>query len=239
MLDLETARTCLQCAADAYDRPPTIESQLAHVIIRPIDSKLIIAFRGTANIQDWITDFEVWRSELGDGIEVHDGFWIAVQMVINQIKGYLTEIKPLGSIYVTGHSLGGAIAMLSAWLLQRSEFQVKGVYTFGQPRVGNKKFVVSYSKTAELGKSTWRFINKEDVVPRVPGAIMGFRHVGNEVFLPADGAKMRVNPRWYIKLVSDAVGLYQEWRCGRLALIADHAVTQYMNRLGISKIVSS
>ncbi len=242
--DLDMARRCLQASADAYVVTPSVDSVLAHVHVKAGNDVVIVAFRGTANIRDWITDFECEPVDLWDGIKVHDGFWTAVQTVIRPLKDLLSGSITPPKLYLTGHSLGSALAMLCAWLLERGEFPVEGVYTFGGPRVGNGSFARVYNgegartkdedeeEKTGLGERTWRFVNEEDIVPRVPGLLAGYRHAGQEVFFPSLGGAMRMNPPIWLKAINDLVGAYQEWKQGRFALLADHAVREYMGRLG-------
>jgi hypothetical protein len=80
--------------------------------------------------------------------------------------------------------LGGALAELCA---ARASFDpaitsipIQGVYTFGQPRVGDDAFATLLD--AKLGARIFRFVNDRDIVPRVPFYSMGYRHYGNQTF---------------------------------------------------------
>jgi triacylglycerol lipase len=78
-----------------------------------------------------------------------------------------TECRQL---WLTGHSLGGALAMLAANELfsraERGAAPIAGVYTFGQPRVGNAGFRDAYDTL--LKGRTFRIVHGDDVVPRIP-----------------------------------------------------------------------
>jgi hypothetical protein len=63
---------------------------------------------------------------------------------------------------------------------------IRGVYTFGQPRVGDWQFASKYED--HLGTKTFRFVNNNDVVARVPPAVLGFRHVGRMLLFDHTGA---------------------------------------------------
>ena len=67
----------------------------------------------------------------------------------------------------------------------RQRIPVQGVYTFGQPRVGNKDFAAAVNE--KLGSGIFRFVNDRDIVPRVPLFTMGFCHYGNQTFFDRDG----------------------------------------------------
>lgn len=92
-------------------------------------------------------------------------------------------------IYLTGHSLGGALATLAAFDAAATEFasgQVEGLtlYTYGSPRVGNGAFASSFDAAVP---DAWRVTNANDVIARIPRAI-GYRHIGHAVGLTRGGA---------------------------------------------------
>ena len=99
------------------------------------------------------------------------------------------EIKRLHnneqSIWFTGHSLGGALAILAAATLhiQSKEDGVHGIYTFGQPRLGNPEFAKSYN--AELREKTYRVVNNNDIIARIP--TINYQHVGQLMYFSSDG----------------------------------------------------
>ena len=146
---------------------------------------IIIAFRGTTNLRDWLTnaDFLRTRLTLGSVTKVHAGFLIAVDSVIwNLKKAVANTIKP---VFITGHSLGGALAQLCAFRFAQAGIHVSGVFTYAQPRVGNASFRAAYNGV--LGGISWRFCAAGDLVPLLPGIFTppcdGYRHAGQEVFL--------------------------------------------------------
>ena len=69
-------------------------------------------------------------------------------------------------LWVTGHSLGGALALLAAWLLKRRFVNVHQVVTFGAPMVGNAE--VSAALNREFGGKVTRYVNGPDPVPLMP-----------------------------------------------------------------------
>ena len=113
--------------------------------------------------------------------------------VEKQLRALLekTGEKP---IYLTGHSLGGALALVaSAALGGSSSFgdRIAAVYTFGAPRVGKSNF-------SEIVKAPhYRVINSGDIVPLVPpNWILGYVHTGTPVLLKKDVNKpIRHSPR--------------------------------------------
>ncbi|XP_004297954.1 PREDICTED: uncharacterized protein LOC101295618 [Fragaria vesca subsp. vesca] len=167
--------------------------------------RLVVAFRGTeqARWKDLRTDLMLAPTGLnperigGDfkqEVQVHSGFLSAYDSVririISLIKlaiGYIDDLaEPLHRwhVYVTGHSLGGALATLLALELASSQLAKRGVitismYNFGSPRVGNKRFADIYN---EKVKDSWRVVNHRDIIPTVP-RLMGYCHVAQPVYL--------------------------------------------------------
>jgi len=162
---------------------------------------VLIAFRGT-EIRDgqeadiW-ADLNFFQDEFIWG-QVHGGFLSAFNSVEDQLlMTKLEEIKDQDvQIWITGHSLGAALAtLLTAKILHKmdngSKFNLKGLYTFGSPRVGNEEFADRFNEsTARHNVSVMRFRNGADAVTRIPVSIpliMKYKHVGNLVYLTQDG----------------------------------------------------
>jgi len=152
------------------------------------DDTIIVAFRGTQpnRPMDWFVDFRATRGHWDHNIgEVHDGFYNALRKVwgVTLANGEVLPKRLVNrgnkTIWITGHSLGGALAELcAAQAMFVSKIPVQGVYTFGQPRVGNNDFADAVN--AKLGSGIFRFVNDRDIVPRVPLFSMGFCHYGGQ-----------------------------------------------------------
>lgn len=240
---LENARACADASLMAYTHPPDVSAPGTdtQVLVLEEADHIIIAFRGTSNIRDWITDAQFLRSLLveeanGDRCEVHAGFLAAYESVIEELAAYLRKIV-VGErkVFVTGHSLGGALAILAALELKRQKFAIAQVYTFGQPRVGNAAFKRLYEWS--LGDSTFRVVYQEDIVARVPHLPTWhdpYRHVGTEIFLSAFGELVVAPSLWHL-LVSDAWGIYRAFIIskftGALDPLNDHRVLNYTQTL--------
>ncbi len=140
---------------------------------------LVLAFRGTEKkISDWLTDARCVPKVEGKS-KVHSGFHEAftinqddkgktVNDAIEQILAQPTAKDVNGEslpLFITGHSLGGALALLATKLVAQN---INGAcYTFGAPRIGNYEYF-RYLKTP-----VYRVVNSSDIVPRVPpGALM-------------------------------------------------------------------
>jgi triacylglycerol lipase len=163
-------------------RPP----HSACVIIAEGHGATFIAFAGSdpGKPQDWVTDFEAMPSP----DDLHTGFETTVKLVSPAIQAAIANrTRPL---FFTGHSLGGALAILAASL--EPNVQQVVVYTFGSPRTGGDKFFNAYGP----GASTFRFIDGTDIVPTVPLTLPGvvYRHVGQAVQCKTDGLFEGVAP---------------------------------------------
>jgi hypothetical protein len=152
----------------------------ACVVVAEGHGATFVTFAGSdpGKPQDWITDFEAMPAP----DSLHSGFKDAVETVWPAIQTALAKrTAPAQPLFFTGHSLGGALAILAASRapLEPNVQQVV-VYTFGSPRNGGEKFFDDY--TPPLGNSTFRFVHGSDIVPTVPLTLLHvYRHVGGAV----------------------------------------------------------
>ena len=132
------------------------------------DHVAVLVFRGTESIGDWLINFNVLHAT-GDLGEMHRGFLRAyrdtVDILIPRLKAASAEGK---TVWMTGHSLGGAIA-LNAAIETRNELNLTGLVTFGQPRAA--RYSAAMAIEAALGARFYRFVNNNDIVPRVPSTL--------------------------------------------------------------------
>jgi triacylglycerol lipase len=143
---------------------------------------------------DWVTDFDAMPS----ATDLHTGFQKAVETVLPDILiAMKNRAAPAQPVYFTGHSLGGALAIVAASRVAlEPSIQKVVVYTFGSPRTGGTKFFNEY--TPLLGSSTFRLIDGTDIVPTVPPSLSGgYRHVGRAIQCETDeifGAQTPIMP---------------------------------------------
>jgi triacylglycerol lipase len=202
----ETEATCLQWARsvgldeqfDHFSSGPVVPHTDTGGFVAQNAQILLISFRGTQpNVPiDWMTDFQAKQVSWGPlAGKVHKGFYDALhavwEIVYNGQQILPARLMNRGdrAVWITGHSLGGAIAELCAaqtWF--GSHVPVQGVYTFGQPRCGDDAFATLVH--GAMGQRIFRFINDRDIVPRVPLYGMGFRHYGCEIFFNHQGQQV-------------------------------------------------
>ncbi|MFI9012298.1 lipase family protein [Actinosynnema sp. NPDC053489] len=145
------------------------------------DRRMVVtAFRGTepARLRDWLSDTTTppRPGPAKTGL-VHYGFAEALRAVFPSVLRAVEELRDdERTIWFTGHGLGGALAMLAAARLHFEDprLAARGVYTFGQPRTCDKSLADAYDKA--LAGRTFRVVNNNDVVARVPPA-PPFHHV--------------------------------------------------------------
>lgn len=143
------------------------------------DDIVLLSFRGTENLADWLGNLRLMGTTRPYGV-VHSGFlgaYLVVQPLISQ-----TLKRTQGKrVLATGHSLGGALAAVFA-AEEQTQFNIGGIYTFGQPRTGSGRFTELFA--AEYPDSFFRFVNNDDIVPRVPP---GYQHVGRLIHFDVNG----------------------------------------------------
>lgn len=139
---------------------------------------IIVAFRGTAGVADWIGNLKFINTSASYG-ELHRGFYFAFQAVKSNLEQLIRAASPSSrKLVITGHSLGGALATVAAAEWQ-GVFDVTSVHTFGQPRVGRPNFVANVQQ--HYGSKFFRMVNDDDIVTRVPpwyGHVGILRHFG-------------------------------------------------------------
>jgi triacylglycerol lipase len=137
---------------------------------------LLIAFRGTQQMKDWLTDINAFHVDCDmtvpygnkkSRIMVHKGFIKAYKSVRDEIHKHVRKMsaKKDFKIIVCGHSLGGALATNCAVDMQYNYTNNVEAYVSGNPRVGNKAFVKSYN---ERVPNTYRTFMRTDIVPNLP-----------------------------------------------------------------------
>lgn len=176
-----TAETAAAAASAATsEAPPTLRvvgrSRLARSGEEEYSAVVEIAFRGSKNLDNWLTNFaaDLTQSSVGGHIgQVHRGWQEAYLSLRDVMFAMVADgLDSLGLAAdrhvlacVTGHSLGGALATLAAYDISVSlGFEVCCV-TWASPRVGDAQFAEAYASAVSR---TTRFVQKLDVVPRLP-----------------------------------------------------------------------
>ena len=174
--------------------------------------------RAWGQLKDLLTDANIAQDAWIGGGSVHSGFRRAFASVEKQLYEALHALSPeaRANLYITGHSLGGALATLAA-----SRFGCRMVATFGSPRVGNREFAKSFA-LQNAGKY-FRVFNRSDIVARVPAPIR-FRHCGIPIFITHQG-EIHPCPGYLVRLSSLARNVL------RARPLGDHGIANYVEAL--------
>ncbi|KAJ9521204.1 hypothetical protein QJQ45_022927 [Haematococcus lacustris] len=166
---------------------------LAYIGYLPSQDAIVVAFRGTDSSSwgNWINNLKAWRLNKMYPIPeapkamVHAGFanlWTASALQANLTAAAmeLLEQHPTPRLFVTGHSMGAALASLCAMDLKfKLNFTEVRSWTFGSPRVGNLDWQLLFNTHVV---ESWRFTHNRDVVPSLPPQLIGFHHVAREAW---------------------------------------------------------
>ena len=192
---------------------------------------LLIAFRGTENIKDWTTNLK-FKPIDGPAGQIHRGFYTAAvrawdDHIRSLVDRFQTQDQP---IWITGHSLGGALAVATAAYLQLDQnINVQGgVYTFGQPRVGNRAFASAFNNV--FMNRAFHYVNNNDLVPHVPpiGFVLNYWHTELALYFDSDGNLHRDIPLWRM-LTEGARGVFKDIGNPGPDALNDHNMDHYID----------
>mgnify|MGYP003306830836 FL=1 len=190
------------------------------------DTDAVICFRGTEpkEMSDIKADLNaIQKQGLHNKGDVHGGFQGEINKIWDLIIEKVNELKN-HKIYITGHSLGGAMATICAKRLQEQKVEVQCLYTYGSPRVGDRRWVKS------LQIPHYRFQNNNDVVCKVPFWIMGYRHHGKNVYIGYNGKIAKMN--MWRRFIDSMRGRFKAWTKWQFFDgIYDHNITSYTKRV--------
>ena len=168
---------------------------------------IVVAFRGSESptsidgFKDWLltnarnflvlpegrigTDF----AAAGVGARFHRGFMEALDEIWDPLLKTAEEAmgRQERPLWITGHSLGGAIALLAAWRLHQKFIPIHQICTFGAPMVGNAAAAAAYAR--EFPGSIIRYVDHGDMVPRLPTMSLlnnQYDHVQREIVVGSE-----------------------------------------------------
>jgi triacylglycerol lipase len=183
---------------------------------------VVFAFRGTqpTEFNDIAADLKAWKHKSKTKGMVHDGFYDELNKLWKDVENYPTKGK---HVFITGHSLGGAMATLCA--SRMCSVSQPMLITFGSPRVGNSNWI-----RANNGVGHWRFVNNNDVVPKVPPALLGFRHHGKLCYINYYGNIRELT--WWQKVKDQWRARKRAWSKGQpFSGFTDHSMERYAQKL--------
>jgi len=196
------------------------------------DKDLFIVFRGSTNLDDWLTnldtDFVMCGAKLN--LEQHEGFYTAYKSVKEQISSVVKDNLDK-NIYITGHSLGGALANLCAVDLHLNEgIVIEGMYSFGSPRVYSERSAAYINQL--MRPLLHRVVNNNDVVAHVPPEFADYSHNGILTYIEESGElHTDENLSWWRLTQYSLVGMLSDIGEFGADSFKDHAVGDYYNYL--------
>ncbi len=274
---LDAATVESQCKARGLFHFNFLDENNTQCFIAANDEIIIVSFRGTEPKApaDFITDAQFKLTSIGwiDAIpqaHIHKGFLDALDDVWPLL---VTEQRKLSdrprTIWFTGHSLGGALAVLAAarfqlqWTSEKrtshehlstlrtqretheqtdeidehinsairnhvASPSMGGIYTIGQPAVGNE--AMSMWLNQQFHGQLYRTINNRDIVPRMPPEAMGYEHAGETWYFDSF-ARLHKNPSSWLKKFDALVFSPDQFKNISLETVKDHAAEDYVGLL--------
>lgn len=176
---LERAATFAQAANSALPLSAT------RGLIGERNGALIVAFTGTdpTVLANLVTDLNVTISPSN----LHQGFEDAAAAIWGEVGVRISRAGAAGRpIVLTGHSLGGALAAVTAERAVRElGLLPTAIYTYGMPRTGGASFAQSYN--GSLGAVTYRMVYGNDIVTGIPPMALHYAHVGRRLHCDRHG----------------------------------------------------
>lgn len=189
------------------------------------DQDAVIACRGTqpnewTDLRADVDAVAVLAETVG---KVHRGFKREVDRLWPMLEQALTDNRK--PVFFVGHSLGGAMAKICATRCKLSTINSnpQQLFTFGSPRVGDRKYVKS------VALEHFRFVNNNDIVTRVPPVWLGYHHSGHEIYFNRYGKIKKYNllmkgrDRWR--------GVIRGLWNRQFDYLSDHSIHQYCQHL--------
>jgi hypothetical protein len=219
---LEIASNSSSGKVCAFISDPDTDIQVGVTLNSP-DKRICIVFRGSESSKDWFYDLQTLKHNLKGDIWVHSGFYKQLHTngvydrLLAKVKQLLGEY-PDFSLYATGHSAGGGLATLAAFMLSCELENKITVVSFASPRIGNAEWKKAFDMKANL--THYRVTNDRDIVTAFP--MFKYYHVGKTVRLFEDSYSIFMDYsqfHWY------DFTLFQCWRT------SDHDCDLYYKRL--------
>lgn len=166
----------------------TFDSNGTQAILISTDNFIALAFRGTeaTSLKDIKSDAKAVSIQCDSGGKVHCGFIAAFEEVAIEIQSTLNQEKFANKpLFITGHSLGGALATIAAKKLTH-QGGIASCYTFGSPRVGDEKWI------SNIKVPFYRVVNAADCVTMMPPSSVTISALSWLVsFIPQIGKSIR------------------------------------------------
>jgi hypothetical protein len=228
---------------------PFSHREMQAILVRNKDFA-VLAFRGTQPSvkEDVLTDLKAYKRPTRKSVQaeinqytaritksksgkVHAGFEDGYNALAREILDVLTLKAPAGGnfskditeipLYITGHSLGGALATVATARLEKVIGErMAACYTFGSPRVGNGNY------KQDIKTPIYRMVHSTDIVTLVPS--LGYTHAGDPRFISWSGNVVTGIPIWQRALEM----LIALWPFNWARWVSSHDMSAYVAKLG-------
>lgn len=229
-----------------------IQADNTEVYVGTNDNHIVVAFRGSESptsidgLKDWLltnaanllilpegrlgTDF----AAAGVGARFHQGFVNAIGAIWPDLFAAVDAAMKASNrpLWITGHSLGGALAILAGWMFLRKFVSVHQIYTFGGPMVGNDRAVAAINR--EFAGKIFRYVNRPDPVPHLPTFSLlanDFCHCNSEKAIAAAEGESAYSWADLAGRTADGAlsgSLIDELWSGVKGRVAAHSMTSYL-----------
>ncbi|TYQ28389.1 lipase family protein [Pseudanabaena sp. UWO311] len=219
---------------DLKDEDPKFLSVLgvsensAQAVLIEHEDYFCLAFRGTDEKTDWLDNLNMFPERALFG-EFHRGFWNSVGDVWEPLYDRYISLRKekRRPIFLTGHSLGGAMATVAAARFIQMDSPFVSTYTFGQPRAMTLETSRIFNQSAM--NRCFRFQNNNDIVTRMPARIMSYSHVGTYLYI-SEEETIYNDPGFWFRFIDSVEGSFESFaQLGRLDALSDHRMELYLN----------
>jgi triacylglycerol lipase len=196
---------------------------------------ICISFRGTDEIADWLDNLNAFSMHTAFG-NFHKGFLLSFYDVWDDAFGHYKKVRPTTAtiegkevtvnrpLFLTGHSLGGAIATIASAYMFDEALPFTSAYTFGSPRVMTRQTRRLFDH--EANGRIFRFQNNNDLVSRVPFRTLGYRHCGHFLYI-SEEQKISDDIGWWGRFLDSIDGVASDIGSLGLDSIKDHSMADY------------
>ncbi len=199
------------------------------------DTDVIVGFTGSESANDWLSNFQAsYDPGPMKGCNAHEGFQDALYPIVMSLTDAVQLVRDKQQrVWITGHSLGGALCCLYAGMRLENKLDLYGVYTFGSPRPANEAFAEKLKQ--HVKGPLHRVVNVGDIVPHVPPEPF-FSHPGNRRILEKSKVTNAKSSWWKERI--DALKYFVS-QTGLGLKIADPHVLNASDRSYIPKLVKA
>jgi hypothetical protein len=193
----------------------------------------VLAFSGTNEMEEWLDHLQ-YAQVAGYGGRAHGSVARAVDGVYERVLAGLYDADVFEKdLWITGHSFGGAMAMLAAWRLAHEGFSPHCTCSFGAPAILDEQGAAAY------GPALYRFVNDGDWIPHLkwPRLDHPFTHAGQEIYLLRSGAISDDRYPAHLARRLDRIDQFLDAAEPRMhgSPYDDHTTGEYLIRIGLAR----